>query len=51
MKFKGNDGMEARTPLSGTLEIKGEGETFDSSRMPGNIKVEMVKTANRHNMG
>ncbi|OZN25119.1 hypothetical protein CFY87_05255 [Actinobacillus seminis] len=42
MKFKGNDGMEARTPLSGTLEIKGEGGTFDSSAA-GNIKVEMAK--------
>ncbi|MFY1027494.1 hypothetical protein ACE4RU_07120, partial [Actinobacillus seminis] len=32
----------ARTPLSGTLEIKGEGGTFDSSAA-GNIKVEMAK--------
>ncbi|WP_143432851.1 hypothetical protein, partial [Histophilus somni] len=42
MKFKGNDGMEVRTPLSGTLVITGEGDTFNSDLTAvGNIKVEM----------
>ncbi len=46
LKFKGNDDMEIRTPLSGTLAIKGEegtnGNKFNSDRTAeGNIKVEM----------
>uniref|UniRef100_UPI000A910FB2 YadA-like family protein n=1 Tax=Histophilus somni TaxID=731 RepID=UPI000A910FB2 len=44
MKFKGNDGMEVRTPLSGTLVITGEGDTFNSNlTAAGNIKVEMAQ--------
>ncbi|WP_178385812.1 YadA C-terminal domain-containing protein, partial [Histophilus somni] len=46
LKFKGNDDMEIRTALSGTLAIKGEeganGNKFNSDRTAaGNIKVEM----------
>ncbi|TEW30475.1 hypothetical protein E3U35_03800 [Histophilus somni] len=48
MKFKGNDGMEVRTPLSETLAIKGEenasDEKFNSNlTAAGNIKVEMAQ--------
>ncbi|TEW29511.1 YadA C-terminal domain-containing protein, partial [Histophilus somni] len=48
LKFKGNDDREIRTPLSGTLAIKGEegtnGNKFNSDNTAaGNIKVEMAQ--------
>ncbi|WP_249960775.1 YadA-like family protein [Histophilus somni] len=48
LKFKGNDDREIRTPLSGTLAIKGEegtnGNKFNSDNSAaGNIKVEMAQ--------